>query len=210
SRPESEEFFKVIMGFPSPKPRNIEKDVKVFPWKVLAHALKKIIGKYSASYTTTVTGIAPSMAAGYANAVISEHLPHGMRPGSPGSAQPSAMYNPHFPNMSTPRLSSHVRGSSAISLASAASLESCPSSANARDPYMPTSEVNFQRRPYSFSYQNNGAGGIPVTVAPATRAGSTLWDFSSYVQTAPSTPEFINSSEGAFNMTHQINENSMA
>ncbi|KAJ5164506.1 uncharacterized protein N7500_006336 [Penicillium coprophilum] len=46
---DSEEFFKVIMGFPAPKPRNIEKDVKVFPWKVLGHALKKIIGKYSIS-----------------------------------------------------------------------------------------------------------------------------------------------------------------
>ena len=43
---ESEYFFKVIMGFPAPKPRNIEKDVKVFPWRILAHSLKKIIGKY--------------------------------------------------------------------------------------------------------------------------------------------------------------------
>ncbi len=46
AKPDSEEFFKLIMGFPSPKPRNIEKDVKVFPWKILVHALKKIIGKY--------------------------------------------------------------------------------------------------------------------------------------------------------------------
>lgn len=46
---ESEEFFKLIMAFPHPKPRNIEKDVKVFPWKVLESALKKIIGKYCAS-----------------------------------------------------------------------------------------------------------------------------------------------------------------
>lgn len=44
---ESEEFFKLIMGFPNPKPRNIEKDVKVFPWRILATALKKIIGKYA-------------------------------------------------------------------------------------------------------------------------------------------------------------------
>lgn len=43
---ESEEFFKVIMAFPNPKPRNIEKDVKVFHWKDLASALKKIISKY--------------------------------------------------------------------------------------------------------------------------------------------------------------------
>jgi hypothetical protein len=46
AKPDSENFFKVIMGFPTPKPRNIEKDVKVFPWKILAHALKKIISKY--------------------------------------------------------------------------------------------------------------------------------------------------------------------
>ncbi|SGZ12833.1 BQ5605_C028g10529 [Microbotryum silenes-dioicae] len=46
SKAESEPFFKLIMGFPNPKPRNIEKDVKVFPWKVLAGALKKIISKY--------------------------------------------------------------------------------------------------------------------------------------------------------------------
>ena len=43
---DSEEFFKVIMAFPTPKPRNIEKDVKVFHWKDLASALKKIISKY--------------------------------------------------------------------------------------------------------------------------------------------------------------------
>ena len=43
---DSEDFFKLIMGFPAPKPRNIEKDVKVFPWKILTHALKKIISKY--------------------------------------------------------------------------------------------------------------------------------------------------------------------
>ncbi|KAI2641303.1 hypothetical protein GGS21DRAFT_367938 [Xylaria nigripes] len=49
AKPESEEFFKIIMGFPSPKPRNIEKDIKVFPWKILAPALKKIVSKYSAS-----------------------------------------------------------------------------------------------------------------------------------------------------------------
>ena len=46
AKSESEPFFKIIMSFTNPKPRNIEKDVKVFPWKILAHALKKIIGKY--------------------------------------------------------------------------------------------------------------------------------------------------------------------
>ncbi|KAJ6440549.1 transcriptional regulator Medusa [Purpureocillium lavendulum] len=54
AKPDSEEFFKIIMGFPNPKPRNIEKDVKVFPWKILEPALKKIIGKYSASPSSTL------------------------------------------------------------------------------------------------------------------------------------------------------------
>lgn len=49
TKADSENFFKVVMGFPHPKPRNIEKDVKVFRWKMLEPALKKIIGKYSAS-----------------------------------------------------------------------------------------------------------------------------------------------------------------
>ena len=54
AKADSEEFFKIIMGFPNPKPRNIEKDVKVFPWKTLEQALKKIIGKYSASPSSTL------------------------------------------------------------------------------------------------------------------------------------------------------------
>jgi hypothetical protein len=52
AKADSEEFFKVIMGFPAPKPRNIEKDVKVFAWKILAHALKKIISKYVSQFAT--------------------------------------------------------------------------------------------------------------------------------------------------------------
>lgn len=50
---ESAEFFKLIMSFPNPKPRNIEKDVKVFPWKTLPYALKKIVTKYTASSYNT-------------------------------------------------------------------------------------------------------------------------------------------------------------
>lgn len=49
SKMDSTEFFKLIMGFPNPKPRNIEKDVKVFKWKVLPYALKKIVAKYTST-----------------------------------------------------------------------------------------------------------------------------------------------------------------
>ncbi|CCU75918.1 transcriptional regulator protein [Blumeria hordei DH14] len=68
---DSEEFFKVIMAFPNPKPRNIEKDVKVFHWHDLCGALKKIIGKYSASPSSTVPPVPPLLTTanlnGYAN-----------------------------------------------------------------------------------------------------------------------------------------------
>ncbi|KAI5449670.1 hypothetical protein NCC49_004131 [Naganishia albida] len=52
----AEDFFKLVMSFPNPKPRNIEKDVKVFPWSIFGTALKKIIGKYSASYVLPPNG----------------------------------------------------------------------------------------------------------------------------------------------------------
>ncbi|KAI8374384.1 uncharacterized protein BYT42DRAFT_615554 [Radiomyces spectabilis] len=59
---DSSEFFKLIMGFPNPKPRNIEKDVKVFPWKTLPYALKKIVTKYTASsYNPSSTSSASAM-----------------------------------------------------------------------------------------------------------------------------------------------------
>lgn len=67
AKPDSEDFFKVIMGFPNPKPRNIEKDVKVFPWKILAHALKKIISKYSASYSSTASAMTTPTTSVYAS-----------------------------------------------------------------------------------------------------------------------------------------------
>lgn len=54
-KPDSAEFFKLVMSFPNPKPRNIEKDVKAFHWTTLPLALKKIIGKYTASYSSTAS-----------------------------------------------------------------------------------------------------------------------------------------------------------
>ncbi len=48
-KPESEDFFKLIMGLSDPKPRSIEKDVKVFEWSLLEQALNKVISKYVCS-----------------------------------------------------------------------------------------------------------------------------------------------------------------
>lgn len=39
-------LFQQIVDYPMPKPRSIEKDVKVFPWTRLEEALKKILHKY--------------------------------------------------------------------------------------------------------------------------------------------------------------------
>lgn len=66
AKADSEDFFKLIMGFPNPKPRNIEKDVKVFPWKSLEASLKKIISKYSANPSSTLppANMVPAVSSG--------------------------------------------------------------------------------------------------------------------------------------------------
>ncbi|KAJ6134899.1 hypothetical protein N7512_000059, partial [Penicillium capsulatum] len=102
AKPDSEEFFKVIMGFPAPKPRNIEKDVKVFPWKILSLALKKIIGKYSASYSSTA-GALPTPITNYAShgtGSDSGTEPHGA--GSPQSVSDSGPGNNYATSMGAP------------------------------------------------------------------------------------------------------------
>ncbi|CAE6430661.1 unnamed protein product [Rhizoctonia solani] len=46
NQPESEPFFRTLMEFPPPRPRNIEKDVKAFAWSKLPFMLEKVISKY--------------------------------------------------------------------------------------------------------------------------------------------------------------------
>ncbi|OAD80891.1 hypothetical protein PHYBLDRAFT_104999, partial [Phycomyces blakesleeanus NRRL 1555(-)] len=55
TKSETSRFFRMIMGYPGPRPRNIEKDLKVFPWDTLEEALRKIIIHYTASYSSTAT-----------------------------------------------------------------------------------------------------------------------------------------------------------
>jgi hypothetical protein len=43
---KTKDFFQQIMDFPSPQPRNIEKDLKVFDWCSLKPALMKVLSKY--------------------------------------------------------------------------------------------------------------------------------------------------------------------
>ncbi|KAI0000558.1 hypothetical protein BJV77DRAFT_395721 [Russula vinacea] len=41
------QFFQILMDFPIPKPRVIEKDIKVFQWNSLEAGLKKVLEKYT-------------------------------------------------------------------------------------------------------------------------------------------------------------------
>lgn len=56
-KPDSELLFQRIMNFAPPKPRNIEKDLKVFEWRKISEAIEKVVPKYVSEkllYTTVV------------------------------------------------------------------------------------------------------------------------------------------------------------
>ncbi|KAJ6607783.1 hypothetical protein B0H10DRAFT_542589 [Mycena sp. CBHHK59/15] len=84
-KPGSESFFQRIMDFPDPKPRNIEKDLKVFEWTLLGQALEKIMSKYSI-YTSSPTDSTASLPA--ESAAGSPRLSHS-RPHAPSHVDPS-------------------------------------------------------------------------------------------------------------------------
>ncbi|KAL2872821.1 transcriptional regulator medA [Aspergillus lucknowensis] len=105
SKADSEDFFKVIMGFPAPKPRNIEKDVKVFPWRILSHALKKIIGKYSASYSSTAGALPTPIGSNYPSTgaasdsgteALNSTSPQSVSDGTPSSSYHTSMVAPAY------------------------------------------------------------------------------------------------------------------
>ncbi|KAF9693408.1 hypothetical protein EKO04_008707 [Ascochyta lentis] len=116
AKADSEEFFKVIMGFPTPKPRNIEKDVKVFAWKVLSHALKKIISKYSASYASTAgAGSLPiASTSSYGSSGLA-YAPGSMhRHTSPRSVSSSVVSAAYTPSMTSTSLSPNFKMSAGL------------------------------------------------------------------------------------------------
>ncbi|KAL1305419.1 hypothetical protein AAFC00_002305 [Neodothiora populina] len=161
TRPDCEEFFKVIMGFPSPKPRNIEKDVKVFPWRILAHALKKIIGKYSASYSSTAAALpSPGMIAPGRQQMPAH---------SPPSADSSGATMGYPGNMTSTALSAHHAG-----------LSGGMAGVSAGHPELrlgiPVSQSVSWHQP-STHYTND-----------LSAAGRGSWDFSQYLDPSPTNP----------------------
>ncbi|CAO3627608.1 unnamed protein product [Cunninghamella blakesleeana] len=88
------DFFKLIMGFPHPKPRNIEKDVKVFSWKTLPHALRKIIRKYTPNYTNTTTQSSSSSSASNSSSNSMNHISNELSSSSSSSSSPLSIPTP--------------------------------------------------------------------------------------------------------------------
>ena len=100
------------MGFPNPKPRNIEKDVKVFPWKILAHALKKIISKYSASYSSTASAILTPASSAYASTESSAECHCAPSPHAELADYPVGSHMAYAQSMSQGRMSAPITGTS--------------------------------------------------------------------------------------------------
>ncbi|KAK3986831.1 hypothetical protein QBC44DRAFT_401703 [Cladorrhinum sp. PSN332] len=109
AKSESEKFFSVIMGFGNPKPRNIEKDIKVYRWSDLTPGLIKIFGKYSATEADTsprIRGDAPAALGGGPYAPISPSVSSAVSTDALTSASyggPSHHHHHHVNALSSPR-----------------------------------------------------------------------------------------------------------
>jgi hypothetical protein len=170
SKADSEDFFKTIMGFPNPKPRNIEKDVKVFPWKILAHALKKIISKYSASYSSTASAIFTPASSTYASTEQSmDHQSSPMLDVITTSAS--------FPNTSMPYSPQTAEGRMS------APVTAGPTDLRLQMPaYSISPNYPFQAMPQASMAHSQGQMTQAMS-APISRMPS--WDFSSFIDTSP-------------------------
>jgi hypothetical protein len=170
SKAESEDFFKTIMGFPNPKPRNIEKDVKVFPWKILAHALKKIISKYSASYSSTASAILTPASSTYASteASMDHHSPPMLDVITTSASYPNTTVS-YSPQTGQGRMSAPVTAA--------------PTDLLQMPGYTIPTNYAFQAMP-QVSMAHSQSQMTQAMSAPVSRVPS--WDFSSFIDTSPS------------------------
>jgi hypothetical protein len=170
SKAESEDFFKTIMGFPNPKPRNIEKDVKVFPWKILAHALKKIISKYSASYSSTASAILTPASSTYTSteASMDHHSPPMLDVITTSATYPNNTIS-YSPQTTQGRMSAPITAG--------------PTDLRLQMPaYLMPPNYAFQAM-QQVSVAHSQGQMTQAMSAPVTRVPS--WDFSSFVDTSP-------------------------
>ncbi|KAI9767169.1 MAG: hypothetical protein M1835_007080 [Candelina submexicana] len=181
AKSDSEDFFKIIMAFPNPKPRNIEKDVKVFPWKILAHALKKIIGKYSASYSSTAGALLTpvSSSSGYGSGGPSETSNEQHHTASPVSGTSLPMNQSNPPAMTSMAISPRSKVPSSLQQSP------IPPSLRISVPTFSTSHTpsahHWQQTQQQHMHQPQ------IQQAMVTQAGHGSWDFTAYIETSPAT-----------------------
>ncbi|KAL8823760.1 MAG: hypothetical protein Q9191_005574 [Dirinaria sp. TL-2023a] len=177
---DSEDFFSIIMGFSEPKPRNIEKDVKVFPWKILAHALKKIFGKYSVSYSSTAGAmITPRSSThdGYPE-------PNNTRPTfssrstSDSSSSTYTAYNT-LPTTMSPHAASHPTATFPASYGGEASSYSVSA------PDLPYT-YSLPTLPGPYASQDQNYTSAAAQMPSASMAGRPSWDLAAYMNTTTS------------------------
>ncbi|KAK5214183.1 hypothetical protein LTR99_005188 [Exophiala xenobiotica] len=174
AKPDSEEFFKIIMGFPHPKPRNIEKDVKVFPWKILSVALKKIISKYSASYSSTASSLLTPTSSVYSNGeIVDYHY----------APSPHPEYMPASGSYPVHTEVSYVPGPQAMRMQGPPPV---PELQLQMPEYVPGYDVNGQYV-YQMVQAPQGTMAMPhgPMTAPITRMPS--WDYAHFVNDSPIT-----------------------
>lgn len=184
SKADSEEFFKVIMAFPSPKPRNIEKDVKAFHWKDLGGALKKIIGKYSASPSSTLPPAAlatPVSSTGYVTENSSTGISYvdhhgGVSPRSiTGSATSTAYTGNHPARVVSPHVQKpltaipDVRVPVSVTHPHETSVQQWPGTSNHNTNHMATSQ-QYQQQQHQQQLGNQA------------QTGRGSWDMASYLE----------------------------
>ncbi|KAI1611423.1 hypothetical protein EDD36DRAFT_441450 [Exophiala viscosa] len=181
AKTESEEFFKVIMGFPHPKPRNIEKDVKVFPWKILSTALKKIISKYSASYSSTASSLLTPVSSVFSHGDMMSEYQYAASPHQEYIANTGAPYHGHGEMTYFQQIPGAMRGQ--------ISMPQPP----------PVPELQLQMPEYAPAYDANGQyvyqmvppprGTMPMVTQPMTAPVSRMpsWDYTNFVNDSPVT-----------------------
>ncbi|KAG9079288.1 hypothetical protein FRC06_007840 [Ceratobasidium sp. 370] len=121
-----ESFFKLLMEFPPPRPRHIEKDVKAFSWSKLESMLEKVISKYW--FVTSPGGSEPEEQTGLQKMQVVRD-PEGMSDnslGSVGRAFPTAS--------STSQLNAEAHASRTDILPAAGYFGAAPSTSDNRSP----------------------------------------------------------------------------
>ncbi|KZT68319.1 hypothetical protein DAEQUDRAFT_339343 [Daedalea quercina L-15889] len=163
NRPDSSDFFLQIMNFASPKPRNIEKDLKVFDWSVLPQALEKIISRYTLPLPQSASRVhTPECSA---TPTVPSDVPSPMPPMS--RTHSPAEYSPSSSgSLATPEFSNNAYGGPA-----AGSFPYIPEHAQSTPSLLPGNGSNgsYEDQGFydSFSYTSSSAASTPMVATPS-------------------------------------------